>query len=391
MRAMRPPSIQICAGPETIERPSKNRSQRRMMGSDLGVAGCASADAARSVRIAARRRRIRSGLRPHPVVEVFRLAARDRERLPAPAGEVLGQEDDLADVVGVMRELAVDGLDDRVRLAADRHRALQVRRLHRIDDIEENLPGRLPPLQERGARVGGRLFEFRVAVPVRLLAVGGEEIEPPRAEVAGDVLDHERDRIGFRVELLEELRLGDLSDGLFGEFLLPVKLPPRVFEIEVADHGRHSLRGSGGETGRRTRYSALDPAWYCSSLTFSIQSTVLPSSCSRTAMCVMAVAGVAPCQCFSPGGHQTTSPGRIFSIAPPQLCTRPQPSVTMRLWPSGCVCHAVRAPGSNVTRTASARAGAGVWNRGSTLTEPVKFSAGPLPEACEPLLWISIS
>ena len=32
------------------------------------------------------------------------------------------------------------------------------------------------------------------------------------------------------------------------------------------------------------------------------------------AMCVMAVVGVAPCQCFSPGENQTTSPGRISSI-----------------------------------------------------------------------------
>src|SRR5436309_1502699 len=31
------------------------------------------------------------------------------------------------------------------------------------------------------------------------------------------------------------------------------------------------------------------------------------------AICVMAVAGVAPCQCFSPGGNQITSPGRICS------------------------------------------------------------------------------
>ena len=34
-------------------------------------------------------------------------------------------------------------------------------------------------------------------------------------------------------------------------------------------------------------------------------------------MCVIAVVGVAPCQCFSPGGNHTTSPGRISSIGPP--------------------------------------------------------------------------
>src|SRR5438105_2028754 len=137
-------------------------------------------------------------------------------------------------------------------------------------------------------------------------------------------------------------------------------------------------------------HSAVKPAWYCSSLTFSIQSTVLPSSCSTMAMCVIAVVAVAPCQCFSRGGHETTSPGRIFSIGPPQLWTKPQPAVTISDWPSGWMCHAVRAPGSNVTLTPSARAGLLVWKRGSIRTLPVKFAAGPLTEACEPLLLMSI-
>src|SRR6266542_5205014 len=109
------------------------------------------------------------------------------------------------------------------------------------------------------------------------------------------------------------------------------------------------------------------------------------------AMCVMAVVAVAPCQCFSPGGNHTTSPGRICSIGPPQRCARPQPAVTIRVWPSGWVCHAVRAPGSNVTLAPSARAGAIAWNRGSMRTVPVKYSAGPLLEGCEPLLLMSTS
>ena len=75
------------------------------------------------------------------------------------------------------------------------------------------------------------------------------------------------------------------------------------------------------------------------------------------AMCGMAVAGAAPCQCFSPGGNQITSPGRISSIGPPQRCTRPQPAVTIKVCPSGWVCQAVRAPGSNVTIEPVTRAG----------------------------------
>src|SRR5207244_5139321 len=108
------------------------------------------------------------------------------------------------------------------------------------------------------------------------------------------------------------------------------------------------------------------------------------------AMWVIAVCGVAPCQCFSSGGNQTTSPGRISSRGPPDRCAQPQPAVTIKVWPSGCVCHAVRAPGSNVTLAAATRAGSGAWNRGSIRTVPVNQSAGPLVELCEPDLFISI-
>ena len=52
-------------------------------------------------------------------------------------------------------------------------------------------------------------------------------------------------------------------------------------------------------------------------------------------MWVMAVVGDAPCQCFSPGSNQTTSPGRISSIGPPSRCAQPQPNVTISVWPSG--------------------------------------------------------
>ena len=63
-------------------------------------------------------------------------------------------------------------------------------------------------------------------------------------------------------------------------------------------------------------------------------------------MCVIPVVAVAPCQCFSPGGIQTTSPVLMSSLGPPSVCTQPKPAVTIRVWPKGRVCQAVRAPGS---------------------------------------------
>src|SRR5262249_54532631 len=47
-------------------------------------------------------------------------------------------------------------------------------------------------------------------------------------------------------------------------------------------------------------------------------------------------------------------------------------------------------PGSNVTLPPRTRAGSGASNRGSIRTLPVKYSADPLPEGCEPLRLISI-
>ena len=68
---------------------------------------------------------------------------------------------------------------------------------------------------------------------------------------------------------------------------------------------------------------------YCESLTFSIQSTTFPFSCSCVAMWVIAIVGEAPCQCFSLGANHTTSPGRISSTGPPSFCAHPTPETTI--------------------------------------------------------------
>ncbi len=45
----------------------------------------------------------------------------------------------------------------------------------------------------------------------------------------------------------------------------------------------------------------------------------------------IAVVGLAPCQCFSPGANQTMSPGRISSTGSPNRWTQPQPVRTIRV------------------------------------------------------------
>jgi len=57
---------------------------------------------------------------------------------------------------------------------------------------------------------------------------------------------------------------------------------------------------------------------------------------------------------------------------------------------NGCVCQAVRAPGSKVTVAPPTRAPALPLNGASILTVPVKYASFPLAEGCEPLRLISM-
>ena len=64
--------------------------------------------------------------------------------------------------------------------------------------------------------------------------------------------------------------------------------------------------------------------------------------------------------------------------------------MTINVWPNGCVCQAVRAPRSKVTLAPRTRPGSGASNSGSMRTVPVNQSAGPLVDASDPTLLISM-
>ena len=109
------------------------------------------------------------------------------------------EQDDLADVVWVVRELAVDGLHHGVGFAANGDGAGEVGVGEGLERGEEASPAGLPRGEERGAG-GGRLFEFAVAIAVGFFAVSGEEVGPAGEHVAGHVFDDDGDRIGLVVE-----------------------------------------------------------------------------------------------------------------------------------------------------------------------------------------------
>ena len=85
--------------------------------------------------------------------------------------------------------------------------------------------------------------------------------------------------------------------------------------------------------GKRILFYCCIPL-YCSSVTFSIHSTTLPGSfSSQMEICDMELFGAAPCQCLTPTGQITTSPGRTSWTDLPHSCVRPTPEVMIKTCP----------------------------------------------------------
>ena len=100
------------------------------------------------------------------------------------------------------------------------------------------VPARLPELHQLVA-AGRRIVEFPVAMPIRFLAVGGEEVGPTRAHVPRHVLDDGGDRVHLRVEHGDQLLVGDLFDRGFGSFLVMAKQRQSILDVRGGEFERH--------------------------------------------------------------------------------------------------------------------------------------------------------
>jgi hypothetical protein len=165
--------------------------------------------------------------------ELGGLAARDAERLPLAGlggGHVLGGENDLADVHGIVGDLPIDGLHDGVRLGANQHLAADVAFHERFEGVENIFPASAPHGHEFIAGLRS-VFELGVAIAVRLFAVGGEKIAPARAHVADHMFDDHGDGVGLRIERDEQMFVGTLLHGTLGESFVLAEDGERVLNV----------------------------------------------------------------------------------------------------------------------------------------------------------------
>src|SRR5205823_14992080 len=152
----------------------------------------------------------------------------------------------------------------------------------------------------------------------------------------------------------------------------------RFDQVRVGDVLDPDVAGAVHDSCAHAQLSIRGAAAYSSSVTWSPQVAGLPSSStSSIARWVMKRLGAAPCQWSSPASKKTRSPGRITSIGPPRRWARPMPSVTQIVWPFGCLCHAVRAPGVKWTLPALILNGSDGAATASMYTAPVNQSLGP--------------
>lgn len=156
----------------------------------------------------------------------------NRQRHPIRSGQHLPQKDQLPHVIGVVRELPVDGFGHRMALVADVHRCGKIVGRQRIEGLKQASPAFLPFGQNRRPRLQV-VLKLRLPVPRRLLAIGMQEIGPARQHVPPQVLHDGGHAVAVGMVLPKQLRVADLREALFAEHFVVRELFFCAFQIIV--------------------------------------------------------------------------------------------------------------------------------------------------------------
>src|SRR5579872_1945861 len=84
-------------------------------------------------------------------VEFVRAPTRHAQRLPPVGLKMFGEKDDLTAMIRVMRNLAVDGLHDRVGFAADGDGSDEIGIGKRLQRLENAVPALFPQCEQSSA------------------------------------------------------------------------------------------------------------------------------------------------------------------------------------------------------------------------------------------------
>src|ERR1700722_21017288 len=96
---------------------------------------------------------------------------------------MLGEINNLSDVIGIVSHLAVNRLHHGVSFRAYVGGAGEISVREGSERLESKLPSGFPE-GEKFVASFRRGFEFRIAIAIRLLAIAGKKIRPARADVS---------------------------------------------------------------------------------------------------------------------------------------------------------------------------------------------------------------
>lgn len=150
-------------------------------------------------------------------IEFMRTTFRNRERLPFFACQKATEVNQLADVVGIMRELARQGFHDCMALIADVNDFAQIILYQRVYGVEKTLPTGIPSC-EQFRFVGIIILKLRIAVAPGLFAVGSEKVGETAQHIAAQVLHDDGYAVAFWRRLPVDVFVADLGECFVAEF-----------------------------------------------------------------------------------------------------------------------------------------------------------------------------
>src|SRR5262245_934665 len=165
------------------------------------------------------------------LIELLRLPTRHAQGYPLRRFQMLGQKNNLTNVRGVVRQLAIDGLDDGMGFPANYHLSDDILRREWFERAEQALPPLLPPAHHIVASRTGIDDELLIAEPIGLFAIGCQKVGPTRTHISREMLDEHRDTVTFRIDRHKKLLRIELPHCAISLFLEQPKFCDYIFQV----------------------------------------------------------------------------------------------------------------------------------------------------------------